>query len=60
MMQWILTALIVLAALIYVAVKVWKYFSKPKKQADDCQSCSSDCESCPLYNDVLNPSEKKS
>ncbi len=59
MTQWIITILIVLAALYYVVYRMIKYFKKPKIKAEDCAGCSSNCDQCPLVTDLKSISAKK-
>lgn len=58
MIQWIITILIVAAALFYAFYRLIKYFKKPKIKAEDCAGCSSDCDQCPLMTDIKNISAK--
>ncbi|TVQ86074.1 MAG: FeoB-associated Cys-rich membrane protein [Bacteroidetes bacterium] len=56
MIQWILTIVIVVAALFYAVFRIVKYFRKPAKtKPDECSDCSSDCSHCPLYHELQNP-----
>ncbi|MBW6478579.1 MAG: FeoB-associated Cys-rich membrane protein [Bacteroidales bacterium] len=59
MAQWILTILIVLAALYYAVYRAIKYFRKPKVKAEDCAGCSSNCDQCPLVNDLKGIGTRK-
>jgi len=47
--QWIFTAIVVLAAMIYAMVRIRKFFSKPKKPAGSCRQFDGDCHHCPLH-----------
>ena len=45
--QWLVTLLVLIAALVYAGWKVHAYFSKPKKpQQGACDKFSGDCEAC--------------
>ncbi len=54
MWQWILTGLIVCAALVYAVVKIAKTIQRTTQKAADCDGCSSDCTDCPLNPDAKN------
>ncbi len=46
-LQWAITAIILLSALIYVVFKIYKYFfSKPKRKSTACDHFSGDCAEC--------------
>ncbi len=50
--QWVLTIIVVAAALIYTLHKMLALFKKPNAHDDGCNGCSSDCNQCPLNMDV--------
>jgi flagellar biogenesis protein FliO len=55
MWQLIITLIIVLAAVGYAVYLLVKRFSKKTKpDPDECNSCSSDCSSCPMANKTFS------
>ncbi len=46
-LQWIITAIILLAALVYAGYNIYKYFFiKPKRKKAACDHFSGDCAEC--------------
>ncbi len=46
MIQWIITALILAAALIYAVIRVFRYFRGKGSGQSDCESFGGDCAKC--------------
>lgn len=48
MIQWIITIIIVVAAITYAGYLIYSRFRKKPVKDPDCNSCASDCTNCPL------------
>jgi hypothetical protein len=48
MIQWIITLIIVVAALVYWGYRIYKYFFSKPENKSDCDGCSADCKSCSM------------
>ncbi len=55
MIQEVITYVILLATILFVAYKLYRSFSKPKSKCDDCASNSNDC----ALHDLKQEIEKK-
>ncbi len=61
--QWIITIFISAVAFGYAIFKIFKLLKKPtskkRGKADDCDTCSSNCDECPLKTDLDELLRKK-
>ncbi len=62
--QWIITIIISALAFGYAIYKIYRLWKKPaskktSNKADDCDSCSSNCDECPLKTDLDELLRKK-
>lgn len=51
MIQWIITIIILLLALAWAGKHLYRFLFKKKTKKDDaCAGCSSDCSTCPFFD----------
>ncbi|MCK9611926.1 MAG: FeoB-associated Cys-rich membrane protein [Bacteroidales bacterium] len=59
MTQFIITLIIIAAALITAVILLVRKFRKLKKSDDICNGCTSDCDNCSFYKELKRAKKKK-
>ncbi len=57
--QWLVTSLVLLAAVVYAGWRIYAYFGKPKNPQGVCDKFSGDCEACMKHFADKNPKPAK-